>query len=170
MIIIGIDPGPEMSAVAKIDTNSNPILLTAVTRDSLTNHRWGNELIKNYLIQILSNYHRDIIVIACETFECQGRPVGKVVFDAISWIGEFRCISKGFKVEFMELRSGTDINMNICGIKNPKKGYIAQALRDRFGEKGTVKNPGPTFGFALHTWDALAAAATAYDRVKGEIK
>lgn len=166
MIIIGIDPGPKMSAVAKIDTKSNPILLTAITQDSLSGHRWGNEKIKRYLVQLLA-YTFDRIIIACETFDCYGMPIGNDGFNTLMWIGEFRCLAKHWTTKFVELKASTDVKIHICGSKKAKKGNVAQALRDRFGGKGTVKNPGPTFGFASHCWCALAVAVTAWDKFCG---
>ncbi len=38
--------------------------------------------------------------------------------------------------------------------------------KTEFGEPGTKKNPGPTYGIKSHLWAALAVAVTAYDKIK----
>jgi len=47
---------------------------------------------------------------------------------------------------------------------------VNQVLRDRFGEKGTKKNPGKLFGVHDHIWSALALAVYSADKVLGEAK
>jgi hypothetical protein len=163
-MIIGIDPGPEYSALASFHLARGQTTFAPITKGAEFDNRWPNKNVIQFLKELRETTP---ITIACESFEFQGRPLGKVGFDTLMWIGEFRRVAKDRGFEFHELRAGADIKMNICGVKNAKKAWVSQALRDRFGEKGTVKAPGPTFGFASHLWDALAATVTAYDKFYG---
>jgi hypothetical protein len=49
--------------------------------------------------------------------------------------------------------------LGLPGSANDKA--VNAALRLRLGEKGTKKQPGPTFGVSTHAWAALAVAVTA---------
>ncbi len=40
---------------------------------------------------------------------------------------------------------------------------MREALIHRFGEQGSKKAPGPTYGIASHVWAALAVAVTYSD-------
>jgi hypothetical protein len=42
---------------------------------------------------------------------------------------------------------------------------LIRVLKDRFGEKGTKKNPGLTYGLIADMWQAFAIAVMAYDNL-----
>jgi len=56
-----------------------------------------------------------------------------------------------------------DEKMDLCGTMKANDANISQALRDRFGEKGTKKNPGWFFGFYKDVWQAYAVGITFHD-------
>ena len=86
--------------------------------------------------------------------------VGKSTFETAYWTGRFVQAWDG-KSERIPTR---DIKIHLCGsIKGISKKSIRAALIDRFGEKGTKKNPGLTYGLSDHTWSAFALAVFAYD-------
>lgn len=51
-----------------------------------------------------------------------------------------------------------DIKLHICGQMRAKDANVSQALRDKYGGKGTKANPGMLFGISKHIWAALAVA------------
>ena len=51
-----------------------------------------------------------------------------------------------------------DVKMWLCGTPRAKDPNIAQALRDKYGDPGTKKNPGKIYGVKSHLWAALAVA------------
>ena len=55
------------------------------------------------------------------------------------------------------------IVMHHCNDARAKDKNIRQAMIDRFGEPGTKKNPGGTYGISKDIWSALAIAAYALD-------
>ena len=89
-----------------------------------------------------------------------GMPAGKEVFDTCVWIGRF---AQAFEEHANDGQTWTThlrtpIKAHLCGNARAKDGNVAQALRDRFGEKGTKANPGPFYGVKSHIWQAIALA------------
>lgn len=91
----------------------------------------------------------------CEMVACYGMAVGKEVFETCLWIGEFRrfCRSMPFSLVFRR-----DVKLHHCGSARAKDGNVIQALKDKYGDKGTKKNPGTTYGLKSHLWQAFAIA------------
>jgi hypothetical protein len=101
-------------------------------------------------------------MLAIEGFQSFGMPVGKEVFDTAYYIGRLLQIAEdlGSKTR-MVYRS--DVKMHHCHTMMAKDTNIRQALIDRFGEPGTKKNPGVTYGITKDTWSALAIAVFVAD-------
>jgi hypothetical protein len=156
MKIIGIDPGPEYSAVAALEAIPNgPVRLTPITKNTVHDHRWRNQQVIDFL-RIIDPWAHPV---AIETFDYTGKPFGKSGFETLMWIGRFcQVIEDQKKYKLHLLRAGSEIKYNICNDSHAKKKFVWQALRDRLGEPATAKAPGPTYGFHSHCWDALAAA------------
>lgn len=152
MQIIGIDPGPEMSAYCIIDTLGKNIAVLGkgkIINDELLLRctDWGHWSGQNYLVGI-------------EMVACYGMPVGAEVFETCVWIGRF--IERlGKEPERIYRR---EEKINLCGSMKAKDSNIRQALIDRFGAPGVKKAPGVTYGFAKDTWAALAVAVTLMDK------
>lgn len=53
------------------------------------------------------------------------------------------------------------VKKHICGSMSAKDPDVKAAMIKRFGEEGTKKAPGPTFGFNGHCFQALAAGVYA---------
>jgi hypothetical protein len=94
-----------------------------------------------------------------EMVACYGMPVGRETFETCVWIGRF--IERVKTPHKMAYRK--DIKIHLCGSMKAKDANIRQALIDKHGKVGTMKNQGPLYGFASHLWAALAVADYALD-------
>ena len=118
----------------------------------------------------LSNYINygmmDVLVI--EMLKSHGMPVGKDVFETCRWIGVFQGVCEGDGLFFeTHLVYRNDVQLHFCQTTKAKTSNVSRVLKDRFGEKGTKKNPGAFYGMAGdHQWDALAVAVYWHDTHK----
>lgn len=150
-MILAIDPGNIESAYVLMDENLKPIEFAKVDNTELLQYIYDDcfENIKYVVIEMIASY---------------GMAVGKEVFDTCVWIGRFaellrvRTLAKD--ADFIYRK---DEKMNLCGSMKAKDSNIIQALKDRFGDKGTKKNPGWFYGFSKDVWQAYAVGVTYHD-------
>ncbi|MEI8369777.1 MAG: hypothetical protein WCJ31_15185 [Planctomycetia bacterium] len=152
-MILAIDPGPEQSAV--VFWNGSRVVECAIL-----DNRKVRECIGSYC----DATHKPRVAI--EMIASYGMAVGASVFNTCVQIGRMvemadRC---GVRAELVFRK---DVKLHLCGTPRAKDANVAQALRDRIGEKGTKAKPGPLFGMRSHTWAALAVAVTAWDGAAG---
>jgi hypothetical protein len=57
-----------------------------------------------------------------------------------------------------------EVKLHLCGQARAKDSNIIQALKDRFGDKGTKNKPGLTYGMRKDLWQAFALAVTCMDK------
>lgn len=152
MTLISIDPGNAMTAYCIID---------AETYKPLEFNKIPNAKLLNILRQPFS---KDAVVVI-EGVASYGMPVGKEVFETCLWIGRFMQAAEtaGAKVELIYRK---DVKINLCGSMRAKDSNIRQALLDRFGEVGTIKNKGWFYGFKADIWSAYALAISYLDLQK----
>lgn len=141
MIILGIDPGPEKSAFARMNG------------DHVTEHG----LVDNVsLREKLSVETADVIAI--EMIACYGMAVGAETFDTCVWIGRF-CERSPVEPRMVFRR---EIKLHFCQSMRAKDANIRQAIIDSYGGKeaaiGRKAAPGPLYGVSGHSWAALAVA------------
>lgn len=140
MIILAIDPGPKESAYCKFD---------------------GRILDHAYILneQILSRApwltDTGVIPVVIEWIEGYGLTVGRETFETCYWVGRF-CQA----ADVSHLLGRKAIKSHLCNTTQAKDRDIRAALIDRFGEPGTKKKPGPTYGLVGDEWSALAVAVT----------
>lgn len=103
------------------------------------------------------------IVLAIEMIASYGMAVGSEVFDTCVWIGRY--IEQVPRYEYVYRK---EVKMNLCGSMRAKDANVRQALIDRFGEQGTKKNPGTTYGLKADMWSAFAVGVTYLDRKENE--
>lgn len=136
--IVAIDPGTEQSAVVEW---ADGVILRAeiVTSEDAT--RFMTPSCRVY----------------CEMVACYGMPVGKEVFETCLWVGHYRgyCWHHGIPFELIYRR---DVKLHHCGSARAKDGNVIQALKDKYGAKGTKANPGTTYKLKSHLWQAFAIA------------
>ena len=154
MIVLGLDPGTEESA------------LVSFNGTSVGQHRiLPNEEV---LIELVGDYgdkaYWDQYVLATEYMESSlGMAVGKETCRTIFWNGRF--VQAWSPRKWAEV-TRYNVKRHICGQVRATDANIRQALIDRFGgEKaiGKKATPGPLFGIKSHEWAALAVAMTYYD-------
>jgi len=157
--MIGIDPGPERSAMLIYEPGKQRI--TALRIDA-------NDAIRYWLGEMMPPD-----TCAIEMVASYGMPVGRDVFETAFWVGRFydTALRAGLTAERVYR---TDVKMHLCRSMRAKDSNIRAALIDRFpksgkdGKKrpsarGTLSHPGPLFGIHDDLWAALAVAVTYTD-------
>jgi hypothetical protein len=149
-MILAVDPGNIESAYVVLDDELKPIDFDKCNNQEL-------------LEKIYCDDFQDCKYVAIEMIASYGMPVGAEVFETCVFIGRI--------VEAMDCRNCPEIKyvyrkeekMNLCGTMKAKDSNIIQALKDRFGDKGTKKNPGWFYGFSKDIWQAYAVGVTFRD-------
>jgi len=137
---IGIDPGNKESGWCVIQNGrivgSGVMENNSMLDSSMMDIPWPNTM-------------------AIEWIQSMGMAVGKEVFETCLWAGRFaeraRCP--------VRLIPRGQIKLHHCGSSRAKDANVCQALRDKYGEKGTKKAPGYFYGVNSHAWQAFAVAA-----------
>ena len=148
MKILGIDPGTEKSGIVLWNKGAG-------LGDSIS---YPDVLSNEEILGQIESINPDVVAI--EWIQAMGMSVGKEVFETCLWAGRFvergiscgiscRCVPRGV------------IKLHHCGTPHAKDSNIAAALRDKYGEKGTKKDPGFFYGVKDHAWQACAVAAYA---------
>jgi hypothetical protein len=142
MTIIGIDPGNKETAIV------------VITSGEIRDHFYGcNEEALNRLRLIAFINEAEIY---CEMIASYGMPVGKTVFETCLFIGRIMEALPSVK-----LITRNSVKNAICHSSKANDANIRQALIDIYGEVGTKKNQGGTYGLSGDKWAALAVATAA---------
>lgn len=149
-MILAIDPGPRESAFCLWDGER---IIGA------------NKILNEYVFTQIVNAGEGALV-AVEHLQCFGMAVGASVFETAYWVGEYRSFCKLKSVEFARVFR-SEVKMHFCHSMRAKDANISQALRDRFGGKGTKKSPGLTYGLKADMWSAFAIAVMTHDKREG---
>jgi hypothetical protein len=153
MILLAIDPGNVESAYVTTDLDYKIYEF--------------RKLDNAEMIDILKSFTGDCVAI--EGIASYGMAVGKEVFETCVWSGRFiQTVLDRNTVLLPIFRKA--VKMNLCGSARAKDSNIIQALKDRFGDKGTKANPGWFHGFKADCWQAYALAVTYIDMMKGLYK
>lgn len=150
-MILAIDPGTTESGWVAFAGPHQP-----VARFGFHN----NEALLGFLRARTFNLVKGDSVVV-EMIASYGMPVGKEVFQTVLMIGRIMEICYRQEIP-CRLVFRQDVKLHLCKSPKAKDANVSQSLRDKYGEKGTKKKPGPLFGIAKHTWSALAVADYAY--------
>lgn len=158
ILILSIDPGCIETAYTLIDEND----LHIVEHGKVKNET---------LLLFITHLNSRVNHIAIEMIASMGMAVGTEVFETVFWIGRFwEASEKHSRCKKLKIYRKEE-KINLCGTMKAKDSNIIQALKDRFGDKGTKKNPGWFFGFAADIWQAYAVGVTYYDLyIKDKLK
>jgi len=135
---VGIDPGPETSGVCVWDTEKQVI-------------RAMNSECDNNIIGETTEFQGVVDKYIIEDVKSYGMPVGESVFATCKAIGR---LQERLGNTVMAYKS--DIQLHFCNTTKAKGTNIKRVLLDRFGEKGTKKKKGITYGLKDHAWSAFA--------------
>lgn len=160
MLIWGVDPGPEHSALVTFDGRS---VLSAGTLE--------NSLLLQRIADRCRSSQEQLVIEQVASF---GMPVGVDVFETVFWSGRFAQAWHGYVRPnahvgvFVRLKRH-EIKTHLCHNQRAKDANIRQVLIDRFGpgkEKAIGKKaiPGPLYGISGDEWSALAVAVTYWDQ------
>lgn len=152
-LILAIDPGCIDSAYVMLDENLKATEFGKVPNEELLTIIQA--VVANNMTYARGKWH-----FAIEMVASYGMPVGKEVFETVFWIGRFWEVADFTNKQFIYRK---DEKVNLCGSMKAKDSNITQALKDRFGDKGTKKNPGWFFGFSKDVWQAYAVGVTYSD-------
>lgn len=155
MITLGIDPGPEKSAMVHLTDGR-----VTVARPDIDNDE---------LIDILGNI-KDDVILGVEGLQSFGMAVGQSTFQTAYTVGRIlqRCRDRNLPIRIVHRG---DIKLHLCHSSRAKDANVRQALLDAFPatgggstpQVGTKKQPGPLYGIASHSWSALAVAVFTKD-------
>jgi hypothetical protein len=148
--VLGIDPGPELTAFVWFD-GSRVGLNGIVTNEEM--------------LALLAQAQTVGANIYCEDIASYGMAVGASVFGTCIWIGRYWQRVIGHARFHRVYRR--DVKLHLCHSPRAKDGNVRVALIDRIGPQGTKKQPGPTYGLRSHTWAALAVAVYGHDQLFG---
>ena len=150
MIIIGVDPGSEQSAVVVMDQGIICWPETEIV---------GNDALLEALRSESFFHNADHCTLVIEKIESYGMPVGAEIFRTVWWTGRFH---EAFgHAEYLPRK---DIKLHLCNNIRAKDSNIKAALIERFGHPGTKRSPGWLYGIKKDLWAALAVAVTWLDR------
>ena len=156
--ILAIDPGSEQSAYVIWD--GKKILQKGIVKNEefLRRIRFGIVVI---------DVPVEIIII--EQVRSYGMAVGATVFDTVHWSGRFHEAWYPMPVILMPRM---DVKMHLCHSARAKDSNVSRAIKDRYGEPGTVTDPNLVYGeekgkkeskIRKDMWQALALAITWFD-------
>lgn len=157
MIVIGLDPGYQQSAVVAFNGAS------VVSHATLDNYE---------LLRILPNMTARpqddpgptlLVIEEMQMFASYG--VGKEVFDSVFWSGRF---AQAWSPRRFHRLIRSKVRAHLCHTNKGGDAQIRAALIERFGPYkeqaiGSKAKPGPLAGVVGHEWSALALAVVWFD-------
>ena len=151
MIILGLDPGYEHSALVLWDGQEVV---------------WHADEPNNRILERLRGLHEHGDILVIEHVESYGMAVGKTIFETVYFAG--RCAEAWFP-KLVSRVPRREIKVHLCGSTRATDSNIRQALIDRFGPStdkaiGRKASPGPMYQITGHKLSALAVALTWWDQ------
>lgn len=110
------------------------------------------------ILDIIKQEEYDVLLL--EMIASYGMAVGKEVFETCVWIGRFQQAHNESRHPYpnCKLVFRREVKLHHCQSAKAKDSNIRQALIDKYGDKGTKKAPGVTYGLSADTWQAFALA------------
>jgi hypothetical protein len=150
-MLLAIDPGTTESGYVVYDGNS--ILESGVTDN--------NNLIQKVGIA------EGISYLAIENITNYGSAVGRTTYQTCIWIGRFyqAWLSGRRNADTIMLVDRPAIKSYLCPKQRANDKTVIEALKTRYGDKGTKQDPGFTYGLKSHAWQAFALAVYCTDNL-----
>jgi hypothetical protein len=140
-MIIAVDPGTTQSAFVQWDGQK--------VQEA--------GILDNELFRIFLRGRSLPFRIAVEMVACYGMAVGREVFETCLQVGRIQEIACVRSIP-CRLVYRQEVKLHHCHSNRAKDSNIRQALVDKYGEPGTKKEPGRTYGLKSHLWSAFAIA------------
>ena len=150
-MLLAIDTGTTESGYCMFDDSGKPFEFGKIPNEEML------VLIETFCM----GYNEPKVVV--EQFQSYGMPIGQTTIDSIEWNGRFIQAAYEFNVK-AEYVPRKEEKMTLCHSMKANDATIKQALKDRFGEPGTKKNPGILYGIHKDAWSALAVGVTYLER------
>lgn len=149
MRILGIDPGTKESAFLLFDSE-------------VAKFEVFGKVPNEDLLKIVQCGFSVCDMVAVEHIQSFGMAVGKTVFETAYMIGRIQqaCFERGIPFRRVYRK---EVCVHHCHSAKAKDANIRAAMIDNFGEPGTKKNPGGTYGISKDVWSALAIASYAWE-------
>jgi len=167
--ILAIDPGPEKSGYIFLSLNMHNSF-KIIDKEHIYNYN-----IFNIILNKCAIYGKIEVVI--ETIVTYGNTMSQDTIDTAIFAGRFYQFSNDLKLKTTFIKR-PDVQLNLCKTTRAKRSNMKQAIKDRFGEFGTKKNPQRLYklkerlekGKIEHLWSALELGITYVDINFGECK
>ena len=154
-VIIAIDPGNLESAY----------VVYSVDKINEFGKVYNNDLL-NLFKHLNTDYN--VRAFGIEMIASYGMPVGVEVFETCLWIGRFTQQWLSVSGKKPDLIYRREVKLHLCNSSKAKDSNIRQGLVDRYGNPGTKKHPGFTYGVTKDVWSALAVATYIYETMRYE--
>lgn len=111
------------------------------------------------IFKLFEKYSTNRAVICIEMINPMGVKIGRSTIDTVFWVGRFFDRSKTLGCEPVLIERQT-VKKTLCPKMRANDSTIRSALIKIYGEPGTKKNPGLTYGIKSHIWQALGCITT----------
>jgi hypothetical protein len=162
MIVLAIDPGPEVSAAVLYDSDEPRVIECK---------RAPNEVLREWIRRggPAAGYKR--VWLAIEMIASYGMPVGAEVFETCVEIGRFVQHWAQHAETTVTRVYRREVKLHLCGSVRANDGNVRRAILDRFGPGksiaiGTKAAPGPLYGVTADLWAALGVALVVTDKAE----
>jgi len=150
--LLAIDPGSYQTGYALIRTGDAEIL------------EYGDKIDNRQIRRRIMQRDYDILVI--EILAHMGNKGGASLYETAYWIGRFREASRMKNCHLMYRR---EEYMHFFGTGSGNDSAIIATLKGRFGDKGTKKDPGWTYGLSGDAWQAFGIGVIAADKLNNRV-
>ena len=103
--------------------------------------------------------------ISIEWIQSMGMAVGQEVFETCMWVGRF--IQLAPKTTQIIRVPRTQVKLHHCGSARAKDPNVSAAVREKYGQKGTKREPGYFYLVSSHAWQAFAVGAYVMEGAEG---
>lgn len=161
MIVLAIDPGPEVSAAVLYDGHpTTPGLIECKRAPNAELREWIRRS------GPAAGYAR--ATMAIEMVASYGMPVGREVFETCVEIGRYIQLWSQLADRPVIRVYRREVKLHLCGTVRATDATVRRALLDRFGPGrskavGTKSSPGPLYGVCNDLWQALGVAIVVCD-------
>ena len=161
MNVLAIDPGPKVSGWVILEKGSLKVLASGRATPTEGVIEMVDIAASGHIVRDENGLMHIVDDVACEMIASYGMAVGAEVFETCLQIGRICHAWEYGTSGRVTLVKRQEAKMHLCHSPKAKDANVMQALKDKLGEVGTKKNPGPLYGISKHAWAALAVGVYA---------